>query len=390
MQEIIDNDTLLVHFIPSQTGAIKFVLPPLKDNDLIEFNWRVFWCGTKQAKYQNHNSECLINIKSFKINRKVFQIINGARDILRVLKRDKPQALVAHFSTGATLPLLLGFILHVPIRIYFNHGLPYLGYTGIVRYLLVALEWLNCLLATEIVTVSSGIKHRISNEITRTKPVSIIHNGSAAGLRFTEKSYKKVQEKKILYKNEFNISTQEIVLLYVGRPVNRKGFNTLISICNELTRTNCNFRVFIAGFESDEIPQASVSSNHYQNINYLGFVKDLKPYYLLSDIVILPSRHEGFGYALVEGASLGSIPIASDIDGPRDYIVNGTNGFLINPNDVAGFCEIITTLSRNTAKRDQLARNAFKSVKCYGLDQFKEHYAYYFNAVLNAHPQNAK
>lgn len=297
---------------------------------------------------------------------------------------------MAHFTTGATLPLLLGFILHVPVRIYFNHGLPYLGYTGIVRYLLVALERPNCILATEILTVSSGMKHRISNEITRTKPVSVIHNGSAAGLRLTEKSYKQVQEKKILYKKIFNVSTQEIVLLYVGRPVNRKGFNTLISICNDLQRTNCNFRVFLAGFESDEIPHASISSNQCEKINFLGFVKNLDPYYLLSDIVILPSRHEGFGYALVEGASFGSIPISSDIDGPRDYIVNGTNGFLANPNDIAGFCEIITTLSRNPSKRNQLAKNAFKSVKCYDLTPFKENYAYYFNAVLNARPKNAK
>ena len=68
---------------------------------------------------------------------------------------------------------------------------------------------------------------------------------------------------------------------------------------------------------------------------------DLIPYYLASDLVVLPSHYDGFPNVLIEAAALGRPLLASSTGGMRDLLTDGENAFLFAPGDAHSCREAI-------------------------------------------------
>ena len=78
-----------------------------------------------------------------------------------------------------------------------------------------------------------------------------------------------------------------------------------------------------------------------------------------ADIVVVPSRSEGFGYALVEAASNGLPVVAYDYDyGPRDVIRQAKSGFIVDQGDVDSLAARVALLAGSDDLRVQLGRRA--------------------------------
>ena len=54
----------------------------------------------------------------------------------------------------------------------------------------------------------------------------------------------------------------------------------------------------------------------------------------MAHFILLPSKSEGFPKVIGEAMNYGCIPIVSDVSCIHQYISDGLNGFLINPNTV--------------------------------------------------------
>ena len=90
----------------------------------------------------------------------------------------------------------------------------------------------------------------------------------------------------------------------------------------------------------------------------LGFVDDLSKYYLISDVVLLPSIHEGFGYSLLEGAANGNALISSDIPGPDDLVLNGITGYRVEVGSFDSLKDAMIRLSVNESLLVKMQYNA--------------------------------
>ena len=67
-----------------------------------------------------------------------------------------------------------------------------------------------------------------------------------------------------------------------------------------------------------------------------GLVEDLAEVLPLGDLLLLPSRHESFGLIALEAMSCGVPVIATNRGGTDEFIDDGVNGFLRDPDDVEG------------------------------------------------------
>jgi len=101
---------------------------------------------------------------------------------------------------------------------------------------------------------------------------------------------------------------------------------------------------------ADEM-QKWVDGGYFEN---LGETTDIRPYINESHIVVLLSLFgEGLPRALMEAMATGRAIMATDVPGNRETIVDGQNGFLLQPNDVNGF---VAAVRHAVGHRDALEK----------------------------------
>lgn len=273
------------------------------------------------------------------------------------LRTAKPQILHAHQSRASLIPLLAAYLEKVPVRIYHNHGLSYLGYQGILRWLLRRLEILNIHLASHVLLVSnSNLEAAQTDGLLPKGKGAVIANGSAVGInlndfKFSEDFVKNAKEK-------FGVSEANFVLAYVGRPVKRKGFHILLKAWEKSGLGLKNNYLFIAGCTANECD--TVLGHPVTGVKGLGYLTNLSEFYAACDALTLPSKHEGFPYSLLEASAAGKPLIGTDIPGIRCAIKHNQTGLLVPFNDEVALSNAIVQLASDPLLRLRLGQNAKK------------------------------
>ncbi|GAJ06896.1 unnamed protein product, partial [marine sediment metagenome] len=234
-----------------------------------------------------------------------------------------------HQTRAAFIPLLAALIARVPVRIYHNHGTPYLGYGGVLRCSLWLLEFLNCRFATHVITVSHSIRKKmIQHRIVRKSKCEVLGEGSACGIDLVEFSVEQFDKQHMVEaRRELGIFLEKYVVLYIGRPFKRKGFHTLLNARQYVVGSSNECVILIAGCTAEDIVRNEGSP--IKNVIALGYVKDLHSCYAACDVVVLPSWHEGFPYSLLEGAAAGKALVGSNVPGIDSAIKHNETGLLV-------------------------------------------------------------
>ncbi|MEA2490447.1 MAG: glycogen synthase [Acidobacteriota bacterium] len=94
------------------------------------------------------------------------------------------------------------------------------------------------------------------------------------------------------------------------------------------------FHLLLIG-ELDDVLQATLDEHPEVKHTRLTTVDrfDLLPFYLASDLVVLPSHYDGFPNVLIEAMALARPLLASSVGGMRDVLVDGEQAFLFPPGD---------------------------------------------------------
>lgn len=95
-----------------------------------------------------------------------------------------------------------------------------------------------------------------------------------------------------------------------------------------------------------------------------------------SKVLLFPTMNEGFGLVLVEAMMAGTVPVTSCLEGITDNIIHdGENGFLLSPNDVAGFADRVSRLLTDHNLWKRMSRNAMETArKKFAMDVVVSHY----------------
>jgi glycosyltransferase involved in cell wall biosynthesis len=157
------------------------------------------------------------------------------------------------------------------------------------------------------------------------------------------------------------------LLLSVGHLVARKGFPWFI---REVMPNLDNNTVYLIiggygnaskGNEKQVYSQLVKDLNLEKQIFLLGDVfKDiLKLAYNSADLLVMPNvavpdDMEGFGIVALEAASCGLPVVASDLEGIKDAVDENENGFLVKPQNAAGFIQKILSYKEDMQFRKKV------------------------------------
>ncbi|WP_256013248.1 glycosyltransferase family 4 protein [Desertivirga xinjiangensis] len=291
----------------------------------------------------------------------VFKDLISLFRLIKLFKRERPDIIHCNTPKGALLSLMAGFFTSVPHRIYFVHGLRYQGALGVKRRILILLEKLSCLFATNIIAVSQGVKQILQKEITK-KNIEVIAFGSSNGIDLN--LFNKDRYDRSSLKRELNIPQNDFVFGFIGRIVSDKGINELVHAFKNLCLTYSDITLLLIGGLEQNLdplkPETLKEIAENGKIIHCGVQADVKPFLSIMDVLSFPSYREGFGMSVMEANAMGVPAIVSNITGCNEIVENGINGYLIEPRNIVDliekmrFCitnkEILNGMSLNCRK----------------------------------------
>jgi len=130
------------------------------------------------------------------------------------------------------------------------------------------------------------------------------------------------------------IAASDPVLLYVGRLSEEKGVMDLAGILAGVRERQPRARMVVCGTG----PAENALREALPDALFLGWLPPagLVRCYSAADFLVLPSRFDTFGCAVLEAMACGLPVLAYDCKGPKDLVEDGESGFLRgNPADLA-------------------------------------------------------
>lgn len=103
---------------------------------------------------------------------------------------------------------------------------------------------------------------------------------------------------------------------------------------NDINDSNRFFLVFVGdGPEKylDQLQQMAFQLGISKRVMFCGVQNDIKLFYTAADIFTLTSSSETFSVAALEAMSMGLPCVLTDVGGAREMVVEGMNGYLVEP-----------------------------------------------------------
>jgi len=152
--------------------------------------------------------------------------------------------------------------------------------------------------------------------------------GSGVNLEYYQLSNSNINNK---YKDKF-------VFLLVARLIWDKGIQEYVDAARLIKKSNLKVRFQILGFLDVDNQTAVLKSDidiwvQEDVIEYLGSADDVRDYIHKSDCIVLPSYREGTPRTLLEAAAMGKPIITTNVEGCREVVDDGINGYLCNVRD---------------------------------------------------------
>ncbi|WP_291069319.1 MULTISPECIES: glycosyltransferase family 4 protein [unclassified Empedobacter] len=281
-----------------------------------------------------------------------------------VFKNEKPAVVHSITPKAGLLTMLAGKLAGVPIRMHTFTGLIFPTRTGAMQKLLIKMDQLLCLSATHIYPEGNGVKNDLISYKITSKPLKVIANGNVNGIDLDFFSKEHFSTEQLLdLKEELGIQPNDFVFVFVGRLVGDKGINELVAAFKELETRNQESSTLVSNpnplvsspqslvpspqspvpskvpklllvgpleTELDPLKEETLKEIELnKNIISVGFQKDVRPYFAISNALVFPSYREGFPNVVMQAGAMELPSIVSNINGCNEIIVEGENGTII-------------------------------------------------------------
>jgi len=165
-------------------------------------------------------------------------------------------------------------------------------------------------------------------------------------------------------KKNLGYDSNDKLLLFVGRLNKIKGIDILIKAYRIVKLTYPQVKLILIGNILDNtFKEMNVKSD--ENILRLSARADINLFFELCDIVILPSMEDPFPYVMLEAGFFNKPFIGSRTGGIAEFIEDGVNGFLFEPENAYDLAEKIKFVINNPDIAESAVEELQKKVKKY-------------------------
>ena len=240
--------------------------------------------------------------------------------------------------------------------------------------------------------VNSSIFHyKQINAISNSVYLDILSSKYSSVIDKVFKVYNGIDFSQIIKKKNFNLIEDEYLhIVQVGRLlISQKGQDVLLNaLLIFKNKYQIPFKCDIVGSGNDleKLKKLAIKLNISESVNFLDnkprawVYKNLKKY----DVLVQPSRFEGFGLTVVEALAARLPVISSNIEGPKEILDNPKYGFNFDSEDYEDLAhklyDCYCLYINNKVERHTL--NAFNhAISNYSIDSTVNRYMINYNKI---------
>jgi glycosyltransferase involved in cell wall biosynthesis len=156
--------------------------------------------------------------------------------------------------------------------------------------------------------------------------------------------------------------------IFSGTLSKRKGFDIIIEVIERLSKELYTFELTIAGKGPLLKLLDNLKDDVKNKINYKGFVEfsELPSLYSTGNVILAPSRHDGWANSLVEGMASGMPSISTMQNGSAvDIVENYKNGIIMSSLTRGSLYKAMKFYIKNKDKIHSMGRYASESTRPY-------------------------
>lgn len=287
--------------------------------------------------------------------------------LCRLLRQIRPH--LVEFSTpkAGLLGTVAAALCGVPRRVYMLRGLKLETAAGIKRGVLWAAERVASAFAHQVLCNSKSLRAEAAAlKLAPPHKLHLLGAGSSNGV-----DVERFSPGPSPVRRRFGLTEEDLVIGFVGRLTRDKGLPELLQAFDVIAFVEPRARLLLVGWfdaAEDSLDQVHrIKIERHPLIRMTGFVPDAAEYYRAMDLMVLPSRREGFPNCVLEAQASGVPVVTTYSTGSRDAVVPEVTGLLVPPGYPEAIIEALLMLLREPERRRRMGLAARKWVK--------EHYA---------------
>ena len=313
----IDKDKFEIRVVVPEGSVLNNIISSLPDIDVIEIKG--------------------IDTKSFDIM--------GVKEIYGLIKLYKPDIIHSHACLSARIAGLMAGNKKI---IYTRHSLlPKMK--GVKR---LGKIMLGRILPSKIIAVSKAVEENLSDEGEKKENIFLVYNG----VELPDIKQENLREKYLL-------KDDEIIISLIGRLEKVTGQENLLKIGEILAKTERCFKILLVGEGSQRPYLESYVRDKNLNVKFLGHINEIDEIYDLSDIVVNTSNSEALSFTVIEAFAHKKPVVAFNIDGIKEVVTDGEDGYLSDYLDYDDFASKLSILMKNEDLRKQFGQRGYQKVK---------------------------
>ena len=160
---------------------------------------------------------------------------------------------------------------------------------------------------------------------------------------------------------KLNMTPEQKLIMYHGRLSHDKGIEVLLQAITQLNPDSYKLVVMGEGSRkfTSQLKGFIVANQLVRNVSFMGFCSNITKFVAQCDLGVLPSvAPEAFGLSNLEYMMQGKPHIGTNNGAQVEYVVNGKNGLLVQPENANELATAIKSLITDADMRHELGAQA--------------------------------
>jgi glycosyltransferase involved in cell wall biosynthesis len=274
-------------------------------------------------------------------------------ELRSIVERHRPDIIQTHQVKSHFLLKLSGLWRRHP-WIAFHHGYTT---TDVKMQLYNRLNRWSLPTAHRVVTVCGAFAPQLTREGVRPERIFVRHNSinPNGNVDVDDDDTRALKEK-------LGIGGGERIIIAVGRLSREKAHVDLVNALGRLHADDpsINFRLVIVGDgpEQQAVERGAREQGINERIVFAGHVSDVRPFYALADLMVLPSHSEGSPNVLLEAMAAGVPVVATSVGGVPEIVEDEESALLVAPRDHVAMAGAVARLLNDEMLARRLSAKA--------------------------------